>query len=206
LDLSVIENKWIIPDEYNIKYLNDKYSRTIDISEVTFASGDTLDERAANFLRTYGVWAYKQLAFWEDAVAGTNIDRDVVICIAFAESTLGRYLTTSNNIWNVWNDDRWNRVSFNSALAWARSISNTLNNFYLWNYHTIRQLSRYGNVDGKIYASSPINWQRNVTKCLSQIKWYYVPEDYPFRTDLNPVQTGEATWSGETMTYVRKVD
>jgi len=206
LDLSVIENKWIIPDEYNIKYLNDKYSRTIDISEVTFASGDTLDERAANFLRTYGVWAYKQLAFWEDAVAGTNIDRDVVICIAFAESTLGRYLTTSNNIWNVWNDDRWNRVSFNSALAWARSISNTLNNFYLWNYHTIRQLSRYGNVDGKIYASSPINWQRNVTKCLSQIKWYYVPEDYPFRTDLNPVQTWEATWSGETMTYVRKVD
>jgi hypothetical protein len=53
LDLSVIENKSIIPDEYNIKYLNDKYSRTIDISEVTFASGDTLDERAANFLRTY---------------------------------------------------------------------------------------------------------------------------------------------------------
>lgn len=206
LDLSVIENKSIIPDEYNIKYLNDKYSRTIDISEVTFASGDTLDERAANFLRTYWVWAYKQLAFWEDAVAGTNIDRDVVICIAFAESTLGRYLTTDNNIWNVWNDDRWNRVSFNSALAWARSISNTLNNFYLWNYHTIRQLSRYGNVDGKIYASSPINWQRNVTKCLSQIKWYYVPEDYPFRTDLNPVQTWEATGSGETMTYVRKVD
>ena len=119
---------------------------------------------------------------------------------------MGRYLTTDNNIWNVWNDDRWNRVSFNSALAWARSIANTLNNFYLWNYHTIRQLSRYGNVDGKIYASSPINWQRNVTKCLSQIKWYYVPEDYPFRTDLNPVQTWEATGSGETMTYVRKVD
>ena len=206
LDLSVVENKLIIPDEYSIKYLNDKYSRTIDISEVNFASGDTLDERAANFLRTYWVWAYKQLAFWEDAVDGTNIDRDVVICIAFAESTLGRYLTTDNNIWNVWNDDRWNRVSFNSALAWARSIANTLNNFYLWNYHTIRQLSRYGNVDGKIYASSPINWQRNVTKCLSQIKWYYVPEDYPFRTDLNPVQTWEATGSGETMTYVRKVD
>ena len=206
LDLSVIENKGIVPNEYNIKYLNDKYSRTIDISEVNFASGDTLDERAASFLATYWVWAYRQLAFWEDAVEGTNIDRDVVICIAFAESTLGRYLTTSNNIWNVWNDDRWNRVSFNSALAWARSIANTLNNYYLWNYHTIRQLSRYGNVDGKIYASSPINWQRNVTKCLSQIKWYYVPEDYPFRTDLNPVHTWEATWSGEIMTYVRKVD
>jgi hypothetical protein len=25
-----------------------------------------------------------------------------------------------------------------------------------------------------------------VTKCLSQIKGFYVPEDYPFRTGLNP--------------------
>ena len=206
LDLSVIENKEIIPDEYNIKYLNDKYARTIDISEVKFASGDTVDERAESFLNEYGVWAYRQLAFWEDAVTNTEIDRDVVICIAFAESTLGRYLTTANNIWNVWNDDRWNRVSFSSALAWARSIPDTLNNYYLWNYHTISQLSRYGNVDGKIYASSPINWQRNVTKCLSQIKWYYVPEDYPFRIGLNPRLTWEDDWVWETMTYVKKVD
>lgn len=206
LDLSVIENKDVIPEDYNIKYLNDKYARTIDISEVKFASGDTVDERAESFLNEYWVWAYRQLAFWEDAVANTEIDRDVVICIAFAESTLGRYLTTANNIWNVWNDDRWNRVSFSSALAWARSIADTLNNYYLWDYHTISQLSRYGNVDGKIYASSPINWQRNVTKCLSQIKWYYVPEDYPFRIWLNPRLTWEDDWVGEEMTYVKKVD
>ena len=206
LDLSVIENKDVIPEQYNIKYLNDKYARTIDISEVKFASGDTIDDRAESFLNDYWVWAYRQLAFWEDAVANTQIDRDVVICIAFAESTLGRYLTTENNIWNVWNDDRWNRVSFASALAWARSIPDTLNNYYLWNYHTISQLSRYWNVDGKIYASSPINWQRNVTKCLSQIKWYYVPEDYPFRLWINPRLTWEDDWVGEVMTYVKKVD
>ncbi len=206
LDLSVIENKDIIPDDYNIKYLNDKYARTIDISEVKFASWDTVDDRAESFLNEYGVWAYRQLAFWEDAVVNTEIDRDVVICIAFAESTLGRYLTTANNIWNVWNDDSGNRVSFSSALAWARSIADTLNNIHLWEYHTISQLSRYGNVDGKIYASSPINWQRNVTKCLSQIKWYYVPEDYPFRIWLNPRLTWEDDWIGEEMTYVKKVD
>jgi len=206
LDLSVVENKDVIPEQYNIKYLNDKYARTIDISEVKFASGDTVDDRAESFLNEYWVWAYRQLVFWEDAVENTQIDRDVVICIAFAESTLGRYLTTSNNIWNVWNDDRWNRVSFSSALAWARSIADTLNNIHLWDYHTISQLSRYGNVDGKIYASSPINWQRNVTKCLSQIKWYYVPEDYPFRLWINPRLTWEDDWIGETMTYVKKVD
>lgn len=65
-------------------------------------------------------------------------------------------------------------------------IALTLNNKYLGNYHTIKQLSRYGNADGKIYASSPINWQSNVQKCLSKIKGYYIPEDFPFRVGPNP--------------------
>lgn len=186
LDLSVIEEKAIIPREYNIKYLNDKYARTIDISDLNFMSGSSSMVRADQFLTTYGVGIYSQLAFWEDAVKNTNIDRDVVICIAFAESTLGNYLSTSNNIGNVWNNDRGDRISFGSALAGAREIANTLNNQHLWHYHTIRQLSRFGNKDGMIYASSPINWQSNVTKCLSQIKGFYVPEDYPFRTGPNP--------------------
>jgi len=197
LDLSVIENKDIIPSEYNIKYLNDKYARRIDISELEFLSWSTVTERADNFLNTYGVGIYRQIAFWEDAVKDTNIDRDMVICVAFAESTLGRYLSTSNNIWNVWNNDRWDRVPMSSALAWARAIADTLNNQHLWWYHTIRQLSRYGNKDGMIYASSPINWQSNVTKCLSQIKWFYVPEDYPFRIWENPNLIQEIIWENE---------
>lgn len=186
LDLSVVVDKDIIPSNYSIKYLNDKYARKIDISSLQLMTWETLMERADMFLSIYGVWIYKELAFWEDAVRWKNIDRDVAICIWFAESTLWRYLTTDNNIWNVWNNDRWDRVSMWSALAGARAIADTLNNQFLWHYHTIRQLSRYGNRDGMIYASSPINWQTNVTKCLSQIKGFYVPEDYPFRTWPNP--------------------
>ena len=186
LDLSVIKDKNIIPSKYNIKYLNDKYARTVDISDLTFMTWWSLEQRADQFIKTYGIWIYSELPFWEDVIKDTNIDRDVAICIAFAESTLGNYLSTSNNIWNVWNDDSGNRISFSSALAGAREIANTLNNRHLGHYHTIRQLSRFWNKDGKIYASSPINWQTNVTKCLSQIKWFYVPEDYPFRTGLNP--------------------
>lgn len=187
MNLSVIENKDIIPSEYNIKYLNDKYARKIDISDLKFMTGDTVMDRADAFLMNHGVWIYRELAFWEDAVKGTNIDRDVAICIGFAESTLGQYLTTSNNIGNVGNNDRWDRVPMSSALAGARAIADTLNNQHLGHYHTIHQLSRYGNKDGMIYASSPINWQTNVTKCLSQIKWFYVPDDYPFRTGPNPI-------------------
>lgn len=191
LDMSVVQNKDVLPDQYLVKYLNDKYARPIDITNIEFASGDTQLERADNFLAKYGVGIYKELAFWEDVVKDTNIDRDVSICIAFAESTLWKYLTTSNNIWNVWNNDRGDRIGYGWAFAWARMIPLTLNNQFLWNYHTIKQLSRYGNEDGKIYASSPINRQTNVLKCLSQIKWYYVPEDYPFRSWPNPNMWGQ---------------
>lgn len=186
LDISVVRSKDILPSTYHIKFLRDVYARPIDITNLTFMSGSTVDQRSQRFLNTYAVWIYKNVNFWNDAVASTHIDRDMVICVAFAESTLGRYLSTDGNIGNVGNNDRWDRFAFGSALAGARAIAQTLNNQHLWHYHTINQLSRYGNEDGKIYASSPINWQTNVLKCLSQIKGYYVPEDFPFRTHLNP--------------------
>lgn len=187
LDLSVVTD-WqnTLPEDYRIKYLNDQLVRPIDVSELKLIEWKTVDERAQKLLNGYGVWVYRELDFWNSVVEWTNIDRDVVICIWVAESTLGKYLTTSNNIWNVGNNDRWDRVAYNTPYAGARLIPLTLNNQYLWHYHTINQLSRYGNPDWKIYASSPINWQTNVMKCLSKIKWYTVPEDFPFRIWPNP--------------------
>lgn len=186
LDSSQVQNKEVLPSEYQIKYLRDKYARPIDITTLKIMTWSTVDERAQQFLNLYWVGIYRYVHFREDAVKSTNVDRDFVICVAFAESTLWRYLSTANNIWNVGNDDSWNRVPMQSALAWARAIALTVNNRHLGWYHTINQLSRYGNSDWKIYASSPINRQTNVLKCLSQIKWYYIPEDFPFRTWPNP--------------------
>ena len=57
----------------------------------------------------------------------------------------------------------------------------TFNNKYLGGHTEIQQLSRYGNKDGTIYASDPVNWHANVTKCMSSIKGYYIPDDYKFR-------------------------
>ena len=187
LDLSVVTDRQnVLPEDYRIKYLSDQLIRPIDVSDLKIMEWETVDERAQRLLNWYGVWVYKDLDFWNSVVEWTNIDRDVVICIWVAESTLGKYLTTSNNIWNVGNNDRWDRVAYDTPYAWARLIATTLNNQHLWWYHTINQLSRYGNPDWKIYASSPINWQTNVMKCLSKIKWYTVPEDFPFRTWPNP--------------------
>ena len=187
LDLSVVTD-WqnVLPEDYRIKYLNDQLVRPIDVSDLKIMEWKTVNERAQRLLNWYWVGVYKDLTFWDSVVKWTNIDRDVVICIALAESTLWKYLTTSNNIWNVWNNDRWDRVVYDTPYAWARLIPLTLNNQHLWWYHTINQLSRYGNPDWKIYASSPINWQTNVMKCLSKIKWYTVPEDFPFRVWPNP--------------------
>ena len=170
LDASIVQNQTALPDGYQIKYLRDKYARPIDITNLTLMTGETIIDREDQFLKRYGVGVYQQVPFWADVVKDTNIDRDVVICIAFAESTLGHYLSTAGNIGNVGNNDRGDRVPFASAYEGARAIPLTLNNAFLGNYHTIKQLSRYGNKDGKIYASSPINWQTNVLKCLSQIK------------------------------------
>ena len=187
LDLSVVTD-WenTLPEDYRLKYLNDQLIRPIDVSDLQIMEWDTVDERAQRLLNGYWVGVYRDLDFWNSVVEWTNIDRDVVICIWVAESTLGQYLTTSNNIWNVWNNDRWDRVAYDTPYAGARLIPLTLNNQHLWWYHTINQLSRYGNPDWKIYASSPINWQTNVMKCLSMIKWYTVPEDFPFRIWPNP--------------------
>ena len=187
LDLSVVTD-WqnVLPQDYRIKYLNDQLVRPIDVSDLTIMEWKTVNERAQRLLSSYWVWVYKELNFWDSVAEWTNIDRDVVICIALAESTLWQYLTTTNNIGNVWNNDRWDRVGYSTPYAGARLIATTLNNQHLWNYHTINQLSRYWNSDWKIYASSPINWQTNVMKCLSKIKWYTVPEDFPFRVWPNP--------------------
>lgn len=186
LDLSPISNQSLLEQKYHIKYLKDLYARARDIYKIEFMTGETLNERRVQFLETYGVGIYRELAFWQDAAAGTNIDLDVGICIAFAESTLGNYLTTPNNVGNVGNNDRWDRVSFGTALAGARMIYETLNNAYLWKYNTIIELNGYGNKNGPKYATSPYNWQNNVIACLSKIKGYYVPDDYPFRIGPNP--------------------
>lgn len=187
LDLSVVQDKdKVLPEEYRLKYFNDQYVRPIDVSNVSIIKGDSVDQRAQIFLNSYAVGSYRSVDFWDQVVAGTNIDRDMVICIWFAESTLGKFLATDNNIGNVGNNDRGDRIAYNNPYNGARLIALTLNNKYLGNYHTIKQLSRYGNADGKIYASSPINWQSNVQKCLSKIKGYYIPEDFPFRVGPNP--------------------
>lgn len=180
LDLSIFENKEELPAQYQRKYLQDFFAREVDLSQVTYQQWTTLDARRDAFLRTYAPMPYTDPSLWYRAAHGTKVKPILGICIAFAETSF-KHFKSQNNIGNVGNNDRGQTVTFDTPYDGVRALYQVLNNEYLSQYYTLNQLSRYGNRDGYIYASSSYNRQKNIMTCLSSIYGYPVPEDFPFR-------------------------
>ena len=180
MDISIFEEKEALPKEYRMKYLQDYFSRDVDLSDLPVVTGETMEERRDDFLRRYASGPYADPSLRYDGSTYTGIDPIFGMCIGFAETSY-KHFKTKNNIWNVGNDDSGNTVEYLSPLAGVQALYNVLNNQYLGWYYTINELSRFGNTDGYIYASSPYNRQKNIMKCMSTIYGYPVPEDYPFR-------------------------
>lgn len=94
-----------------------------------------------------------------------------LVAIAFADTTLGKNLTTAYNIGNVGNTDTCiNCQSYTSWEQGIEAIAQTLTNKYLRNATRLCHLSKGGWVicpegaqinNGYFYASSPGNWNRN---------------------------------------------
>ncbi len=184
LDLSLINFDFKnLKKTYRLKYVKDKLEKNIDLSDIKPMKWDTIEERRLAFLQTYGVWPFRSIDLWKTAAKDQKIDIDLGICIAFAETSLWKNFARNSkwNVGNVWNNDRWDRVSFPTPIAGAKAIYSTLNNKYLRNIYTLNMLSRYWSKDGPIYASDSKHWQKNVMKCLKMIKGYPIPEDYFFR-------------------------
>lgn len=53
------------------------------------------------------------------------------MCVGFAESTLGKNLTTSGNIGNVGNTDSGDRRDYNDPRSGIRAIAAVVNNTWL---------------------------------------------------------------------------
>lgn len=134
-----------------------------------------LSKYAANSFKNWDIWVEESIDWW--------IDPTFVMCIGLAETGLGRNMKTPFNVWNVWNTDSGATLTFDSARTWIYVMVKWLNNKYLSQYDEVRMLSRYGNKDESkpIYASSPDHWHNNIIKCMSAIKWKYVPDSYNFR-------------------------
>jgi len=181
MDLSVYPDKKYIPEKWRLKYIKDSLTRKVDLSNIKYyPKWLTHKQRQQLFLRRAAPWFWV-LTGWVNKWKQLWIDPDVAICIWYAESWLGHNTTTPNNVWNVWNNDRWDRVWFDTPQQWINRIYYALNNKYLSKYFTIDKLSRYWNKDSHIYSSSSYNWYKNVVKCLAIIKWYQINELYPFR-------------------------
>ncbi len=201
LDTSVlIKEKDKLDRGMKVKMIKDALIRNIPIDGIKIAKGSTRDARRQYILDNKATSSFKDLSKWKNIANKTWIDVDVGICIAYAESWLGNNMASKWNIWNVGNNDRWDRRWYDWPRKWVEGIFNALNNRYLSGYYTIDKLSRYGNKTGAIYSSSNYNWYKNVIKCLIMIKWTPVEEYYPFRwyksrdiEDINEEETKEKT-------------
>lgn len=106
-----------------------------------------------------------------------NIREWVILGIIVAETSgwkFGYGVEWCHNIWNVWNNDRWDRYCYASFEEGLEKIAQTLNNSLLWTTQTLGCLSRAGSCKwwedkGYIYASSDWNWERNMLQVLNTI-------------------------------------
>ena len=177
LDISVWWDIEQLPPAYHSTYLSLSEKRNVYVHDVTLVPGDTLSQRVSRYLSRNAWASFSDPQLWYNAAQWTWVDPLMGICIAAAE-TSWRNFSTANNIWNVWNNDRGDRVAYISPARAVRAIYSTLSNKYLWSYTQLSQFSRFWNNSWYIYASDPKNWQRNVQRCLVWLKHIYIDEEY----------------------------
>lgn len=78
------------------------------------------------------------------------------------------------NIWNIGNNDRWDRRCYSTKRESLEAIWRTLSNQYLGGTQTLGCLSKAGSCTwwenkGHIYASSDWNWERTMLNVLNAI-------------------------------------
>lgn len=111
----------------------------------------------------------------------------VILCIAIAETSGWKFWAGNNNIGNVGNTDSNPRgQSYSNVWASLDAIGRTLNNGYLKPHDTLWCLSnawscKEPNENGKRYATSDGNRERNMVACLSQIYGTVNPSTFNIR-------------------------
>lgn len=99
-----------------------------------------------------------------------GIKPEVLVCIAKADTSLGKHLLTPYNIGNVGNNDRGNKRGFTSIGAGIDAMGKVLSNKYLGHKQSLGSLTPYGGGNSPFYATSPTgNWYNNVRNCLAEI-------------------------------------
>lgn len=147
-------------------------------------TGTTRDERAIQLLEAY--WFDDNT--WDSIKVIARIHRiypEVILAIAYSDSSLGKHLKTSFNYGNVGNSDSGRTQSYTTMEAWFDAIGRVLTNRLLGNKMTIGDLyPNYGHcvIDcNTVYASSPENAAINTLNALSLIHNKQINSDFQFR-------------------------
>jgi murein DD-endopeptidase MepM/ murein hydrolase activator NlpD len=176
-----------LPPVYQDKFITDIVEKSGTGADMTKYKkkfnliGATEIDRQKYLLSTYATPDFQNWKMWIDTALDAKIDPSFMLCIGLAETTLGNHLKTSFNIGNIWNTDSGSTYSFTSPQEGLSWMTATFNNKFLGKYTKLSELSRWWNTDGAIYASSNSNWHNNTVRCLSALKWEFVPDDYAFR-------------------------
>lgn len=186
LDSSILEYS-NLPSRYQDKFIADIVERIGTGANLSgydrkfIIKWDTEEARQKYLLRTYATRDFQNWDLWVDTALDARIDPSFIMCVWLAETTLGNYLKTPYNIGNVGNTDSGDTASFGSPKEGIAWMASTFNNRYLSQYNYVSELSRWGNPDGVIYASSNANWHNNIIRCISSLKWRFVEDKYSFR-------------------------
>jgi len=153
--------------------------------------GVTTEERAKEWLET--AWLGYTIGTWKRLGERYKVDYTLPLCIAWADSHLGKALKSKNNIGNVGNNDRWDTVHYESMDKGIEAIFRVLNNRYMkwheymgtlsweWRIKMLWWECSETRVDQKCYATSKGVWSTNVTNCMSVLHNHEVDEWYKFR-------------------------
>lgn len=145
-------------------------------------NGSTRDERAIELLEAYDFPWEETWEMMKDLARDYRIQPELFICIAYADSSLWRFLKTDHNYGNVWNNDRGDRVYFNSTKQGFEAIAKyALNGRYLKHKYTVDRLSPALWKPWPYYATSPENRHVNTTNCLGMIHNKHIPDNRNFR-------------------------
>lgn len=158
----------------------------------------TTDERAKEFLDRVGLG--HTLPTWKTLWDTYKLDYTLPLCIAWADSHLWKANKSTNNIGNVWNNDRWDVVHYATLDKGIEAIFFTLRDYHternrawmkdsaiIWqlSWEWRKRLWLPWCVETKwftkCYATSMWVWSTNVTNCLSVIKNTKIDENYEFR-------------------------
>ena len=193
-----------LDSKYRYKYIQDlkiRYGNRANTSKLTTFTlhGDTEIDRQKDLLSTYATSSFSDWNVWTEEAVSAKIDPSFLMCVGLAETGLGRHLKTGYNIGNIGNTDSGGTYEFASARDGIYWMGKTLNNAYLGKYENLSDLSRWGNKNGSIYASSSKNWHNNIVNCLSALKGRFIEDDYKFRLSPEEAQNEDvSTGSGTT--------